>query len=1057
MAESSNETPVPRSAVKTSLRIAFMEFLKKSNEHKLFKLTQFYRDRLEQAIEEEVKSIALLLKEQQQISKQELLKVEEERNKAHSSKLLVTLVMEKGSVPRRVMWESILKTKYRFPKLENMLTDILSMGTDIQDLMKLIRGCTEIPSHLKGVQQKHKEKLCKQTEKLRMNKIGENDGVKDFQLDDRYADLTVISGKRKRKHVEHELLSRDQEHEAWHENQAERIPTDKLFWSSFVQGKRSVAVSGDPGIGKTTMVQKIVHDWATEKIYQNFQFVFSFKFRELNDTNCKINLRELILDQYPYFGSILQEIWKHPELLLFIFDGLDEYKVKIDFADNRRNTEPKHKCDDPETWCEVSDIVYALIQRKLLPGCSVLLTSRPTTLYLLERAEIDLWAEIRGFAHAERKQYFNRFFERQAVAAAVFKHVKENKILYSMSFNPSYCWILGQTLGPFFINSVKLQQIPQTITELYSYHIYNILENHSNVQKPRDTLLKIGELAFAGVSERKIMFRTGDLIMHQLQPSQFVSGFLMELFDSDDSVPNIVYEFTHLTVQEFIAALAQFLNAGPGDIREFFEEARKVEDGRYDLFLRFLVGLSSRKRQPLEKYLGPFPIEVTYQVIDWIKVEIQKRIANTWTKAGKTSLLNMFHYLFECQNKPLVESTVGSVKTLKFNGLQMNPIDCAVLSNVIGFCDTMNDIDLQNCSIQCDGLRWLESGLHKCRVLRLWNNKLGDSGVELLSVALREPTCKIEELQLGANNLTASCATDLASALSENQSLLELDLTENKLGDSGIQNLCVVLRNPACKIKKLSMKANGLTAACIKDLSSALSINQSLTTLSLGSNPLGDAGVRQLPKGLCRMEELELDDTSLSACCTEDLASAVSTYQSLRALNLSKNDLGDSGIKIVSAALRTSNQQLEELRLWEVGLTASCARDVASVMISISSSLMFLELGGNKLGDRGMKILCEAMKRNQYPQLKQLRFWKNELTDSCVSDLYSALRAIRSVWMLNLKSNNFTDQSVQTFRNLVQDCRGLRNLDLDDNKFSSNGRERLLSLQGYRNGMKVFV
>lgn len=118
---------------------------------------------------------------------------------------------------------------------------------------------------------------------------------------------------------------------------------------------------------------------------------------------------------------------------------------------------------------------------------------------------------------------------------------------------------------------------------------------------------------------------------------------------------------------------------------------------------------------------------------------------------------------------------------------------------------------------------------------------------------------------------------------------------------------------------------------------------------------------------------------------------------------------------------------------------------------------MFLELGGNKLGDRGMKILCEAMKMNQYPQLKQLQFWKNELTDSCVSDLYSALRAVWSVWMLNLKSNNFTDQSVQTFRNLVQECRVLRNLDLDDNKFSSNGRERLLSLQGYRNGIKVFV
>ncbi|XP_078276899.1 NACHT, LRR and PYD domains-containing protein 3-like isoform X2 [Rhinoraja longicauda] len=1057
MAEDSNETLVSRSAVNTNLRIALMEILATCDDYKLFRLTQFYRDRLEQAIEGEVKSIGMRLKEQQHFNDQELSKVIEEENKAHSSKLLVTLVMEKGSSTRRAMWESFMKTNNRLPKLENMLTDIQKLGTDPEEFMKLIRGCAEVPSHLKDVQQKHKEELYKQTEKLSMNMIQAKEGVKVFHLEDRYADLTVISGKRKLKHVKHELLERGLEHEEWHESQTERIPTNKLFCSSFAQRKKSVAVSGDPGIGKTTMVQKIVHDWAKEKIYQNFQFVFSFKFRELNEINCTINLRELILDQYPYFGNILKEIWKNPELLLFIFDGLDEYKDRIDFADNQRNIEPKHMCNDPECWCEVSDIVYALIQRKLLPGCSVLLTSRPTALYLLESAEIDLWAEIRGFAHEERKQYFNRFFEKQAVATAVFKHVKENKILYSMSFNPAYCWILGQTLGPFFRKNVKLQRIPRTITELYSYHIYNILKNHSSkVQKPRDILLKIGELAFAGVSERKIMFRNGDLIMHHLQPSQFLSGFLMELFDRDDSVQNIVYAFTHLTVQEFVAALAQFLKAGPGDIRKHFEEAHKVEDGRYDLFLRFLVGLSSRSFQPLNEYLESFPIETSHQVIDWIKVEVQKRIANTETKAGKTSLLNMFHYLFECQNKPLVQSTVGLVKTLKLNGLQMNPIDCAVLSNVIGFCDTMNDIDLQNCSIQCDGLRWLESGLHKCIVLRLWNNKLGDSGVKLLSVALREPTCKIEELQLGANNLTASCTEDLASALSGNQSLLVLDLNNNQLGDSGIKNLSVVLMKPACKIKKLSMRANGLTAACVKDLSSALSINQSLTTLSLGINMLGDAGVRQLAKALCRMEKLELDDNNLSACCTEDFASAVCTYQSLRALNLSKNDLGDSGIKIVSAALRKSDQQLEQLQLWSVGLTASCAEDVASV-IRISSSLMVLDLGGNKLGDLGMKILCDAMKANQYSKIKKLQFWKNELTDSCAVDLACALLKVQSVQKLNLKSNNFTDQSVEIFRNLIQGCKCLTNLDLDDNKFSFRGQEKLQSLQEHRRGMKVIV
>ncbi|XP_051890410.1 NACHT, LRR and PYD domains-containing protein 3-like [Pristis pectinata] len=1063
MAEGSNEDQDPRSEMDTDLRCAFEELLANGDDYGLFRLTRFYRDKLEEAIEEEVESISWQLKEQKLFSEQEHVKVVEKGNQVHSSKLLLTLVMEKGSSARRVMWESFLKTNLRLPKLEKVLKEIQELRTDPEDYMKIIHGFTGAPSELKDIQQKHKEALRKETEELKMNMIQAKEAVKIFQLVDRYAKLTVISSIRDWKLVEHELLARGQEHEEWREKQLQTdvdiIQTDKLFCSSFCQSEHrsgsSAAVSGVPGIGKTTMVQKIVHDWATDKIYHQFQFVFSFKFRELNDINCRVNLRELILIHYPYFGTLLKEVWKNPEQILFIFDGLDEYKFKINFADNRRNTEPKHMCTDPECWCEVSDIVYALIQRKLLPGCSVLLTSRPTALHLLESAEISIWAEILGFAHEERREYFNRFFKDQTVAAAVFKHVEENQILYTMSFNPSYCWILGQTLGPFFIKKGRnLQRIPKTITELYSYYIYNILKNHTcKLEEPRDILLRIGEMAFAGVSEKNIMFRNGDLIKYDLKPSHFLSGFVMELLEKDDSVQNVVYAFTHLTIQEFVAALARFLTADRGDIWKLLKEAHKEEDGRYELFLRFVVGLSSRSCQPLEEFLGPFPVETSHEVIDWIKREVDKRFENTGSRAAKRSLLNMFHYLFESQNLPLAQSTVGSVKMLKLGGLQMNPIDCAVLANVVGLCETINDLDLQNCSIQSDGLWWLRPGLHKCVVLRLWNNKLGDSGVKLLSAALKERTCKIQELHLGANDLTVSCTEDLASALSENRSLLVLELNNNKLGDSGMKNLSVVLRKPGCKIRKLSLKANGLSASCVEDLSSALCINQSLTALSLGSNKLGDAGVKQLPKDLWNMEELELDDNNLSDCCTKDLASTVSTYQSLRALNLSRNELGDSGMKTLSAALRKPGQNLEELRLWTVGLSASCAHDVASVL-SKSCSLTLLDIGGNELGDVGMKLLCEGLRNSK---IRKLQLWKNDLSDSCTDDLFDALCVVQSLQILNLKSNNFTDQSVSTFRKLIQHCRNLKRIDLSENKFSSAGQDQLLSLRRCRSGMNVIV
>ncbi|XP_072109319.1 NACHT, LRR and PYD domains-containing protein 3-like isoform X1 [Mobula birostris] len=1064
MAEGSNENQDPGSAVDTALRCTFKEVLENCNDYSLFKLTQFYRGRLEPAIEREVKSISLLLKEQQHFSAQEHRLLVEHDNQTHSSKLLLTLVMEKGSAARRVMWEAFLKTT-RLPKLETILKEIQEFGTNPDDYFKNFRDFAEVPSELKDVQKQHMEKLRKQTEQLRMNPIQGKEGPKVCQLVDRYAELTVIPCIRDWKLVEHELLAKGQEHEEWRERQLQDnldiIGMDKLFCSSYSRSKyntgSSSAVSGIPGIGKTTMVQKIIYDWSTEKIYPKFKFVFSFKFRELNDINCRITLRELILIQYPYLENVLSEIWKIPEQILFLFDGLDEYKFKIDFADSRRETDPKYMCKDPEWWCEVADIVYALIQRKLLPGCSVLLTSRPTALNLLQSAKIDVWAEILGFSREERKEYFNRYFEDQTVAAAVFKHIQENQILYTMSFNPSYCWILGQTLGPIFIKRGNdLQQIPKTITELYSYHIYNILKNHSNnLEKPRDVLLRIGKMAFTGVSEKNIMFRNEDLVEYDLRPSQVLSGFVIELLERDDSVQNVVYAFTHLTVQEFVAALAQFLTADRGDFKRLCKEAHQEEDGRYELFLRFFVGLSSKSYQPLKEFLGQFPHEITCEVIDWIKMEIEKRFKTTGSKADKRNLLNMFYYLFESQNVPLTKSTVGSVKTLKFSGLQMNPIDCAVLSNVIGFCDTIKDLDLQNCAIQCDGLQWLKPGLQKCVVLRLWNNKLGDSGVKLLSVVLKNRQCKIKELQLGANDLTASCIEDLAAALSENRSLLVLELSNNKLGNSGIKYLSVALKNPGCKIKKLSLKANGLTAACVEDLFSALSINQSLTTVSLGSNKLGDAGVHQLPKCLRNVEELELDDNNLSACCTEDLASTLSTYQSLRALNLSNNNLGDSGMKRLFAALTKVNQNLEELRLWTVGLTVSCAPDLTS-MLRKSCSLTVLDLGGNELGDKGMELLCEGL-MNWDSKLQKLKFWKNNLTDLCTKHLVRALYAVQSLQKLDLRSNSFTDESVEPFRTLIMKCGNLNMIDLDENNFSSRGQEQLLSLRKCRYGMKVIV
>ncbi|XP_059815192.1 NACHT, LRR and PYD domains-containing protein 3-like isoform X2 [Hypanus sabinus] len=868
---SSEKVPVTSTSGKdTDLRV-ITELLASWDNSQLLRLMDFYRDSLEQVIEGRVHGVSLALTAENQFSGEEHRKISDLADKgerADSSKLLLSLVMEKGSRARRVMWETFVKMRIGVPDLDKILKEIQIYGCDsshrpipAQLLLKVLRA-------LKDVQQIHKETLRAQTETLRVNTILMREKVKVFQLVDRYAELTVISTVRDRLMVEHELLARGRDHEEWREKHLrghlEKLQMDQLFQSSFSQtnskSAMSAAVAGVQGIGKTTMVQKIVYDWAAGKIYQQFQFVFSFKFRDLNSINCRINLRELVLDQYPYFGNFLRKVWKNPEGLLFILDGLDEFKHRIDFADSRRDTEPKHQCPDPEWWCEVSDIVYSLIQGKLLPGCSVLVTTRPTALHLLEKAKISVWAEILGFVGEERKEYFIRHFEDQTVAEAVFKHVVENEILYTMSYNPSYCWILALTLGPFFTQRVRdLHRVPKTITQLYSYYIYNILKNHGReIENPHDVLLRVGQMAFRGVYERKIVFTGGDLISYNLQPSQFLSGFLMELLERDDSARSVVYTFPHLTIQEFVAAVAQFLNPHPGDILKFLTGAHNTTDGRFEVFLRFVAGLSNpMTARGLEEFLGPFPHQTTCRVIDWVKEEVKRQSGNTWSEAGKRSLLNTLHYLFESQNRPLAQAALGSVKTLSFSGMTLTPIDCAVLSHVIGLCDTIKHLDLGNCHIQCEGIQRLGPGLHKCQELRLGRNEQGDSGVKLVSAALRNPECKIQKLWLRDVGLTDSGAEDLVSALSTNPSLTELILSGNKLGDSGVKLVSGALRNPECKIQKLGLERVGLTDSGAEDLVSALSTNPSLTWLNLRSNSLTDRSVPALRRLILTLPSLE--------------------------------------------------------------------------------------------------------------------------------------------------------------------------------------------------------
>ncbi|XP_072893296.1 uncharacterized protein [Hemitrygon akajei] len=226
----------------TDLNSAISAFLSNCEDHQLFRLTRFYMERLEQAIEEGVEGVSFMLMGEDHFTGPQyhnVTELAEKGNRAGASKLLLDLVMEKGSGARRVMWESFVKLHHHLPKLSRILDEIRERGDGQFAYMDTERGLLDVPTHLSDVQQKHKETLRIQTETLRVNTILMREKVKVFQLDDRYAELTVISTVRDRRLVEHELLARGRHHEEWREKHLradlEKFRTDQLLNRSFVQ------------------------------------------------------------------------------------------------------------------------------------------------------------------------------------------------------------------------------------------------------------------------------------------------------------------------------------------------------------------------------------------------------------------------------------------------------------------------------------------------------------------------------------------------------------------------------------------------------------------------------------------------------------------------------------------------------------------------------------------------------------------------------------------------------------------------------------------------------
>uniref|UniRef100_A0A8C6U640 NACHT domain-containing protein n=1 Tax=Neogobius melanostomus TaxID=47308 RepID=A0A8C6U640_9GOBI len=636
---------------------------------------------------------------------------------------------------------------------------------------------------------------------------------------------------------------------------------------------RTVLTKGVAGIGKTLLTQKFSLDWAEGKANQDIQLLFPFTFRELNVLRDRqFSLMELL----HHFFSEAKGVCSLEHLkVLFILDGLDECRLPLDFSRTRVLTEPTESAS-------VEELLVNLIRGSLLPSARLWITTRPAAANQIPSECVSMVTEVQGFTDPQKEEYFRKRFRDEQQATAVISHIKKSLSLYIMCHMPVFCWILS---------SEKSCLIPS-----------HRCTSTSSWSRPKSKAL--GKLAFEQLLKGNLIFYESDLSECGLDAAEIArySGVFTQVFREEPGLyQDKVYCFIHLSVQEFLAALhvhQTFFSSGVNLLstqrrrrrslseaafyRSAVDRALESPNGHLDLFLRFLLGLSLPTNQSLlpvlltQRKSSP---EMNQKTIEYIK----ERIGEGLSTEGS---FNLFHCLNELNDHTLVEQIQTNITEGRLS--DMTPALWSALVFILLSSDTELEVfdlrkysasptaflkllyynvlyfSLSDCSLSESSCGQLASVLgsefSSLRNLDLSDNRLRDTGVEVLCSGLMSVNCRLETLRLVSCSLSQSCCGPLASVLcSESSSLRYLDLSYNKLLDSGVEQLCEGMKSAPCRLETLILRDCRLSEKCCGPLSTVLS-STSLTLLDLSINDLRDSGVELLCSGLksatCRLQTL---------------------------------------------------------------------------------------------------------------------------------------------------------------------------------------------------------
>uniref|UniRef100_A0A8C0K0V1 NLR family CARD domain containing 5 n=1 Tax=Canis lupus dingo TaxID=286419 RepID=A0A8C0K0V1_CANLU len=792
-----------------------------------------------------------------------------------------------------------------------------------------------------------------------------------------------------------------------------------LFSTRADKGPRVTVLLGKAGMGKTTLAHRLCQRWAAGQL-DRFQALFLFEFRQLNLITSSVTLPQLLFDLYlsPEAGpdSVFQYLEEHAGGVLLIFDGLDQA------LHSHSSTEP----EGPEAPSPALALFSGLCRGTILPGCWVLATSRPGKLpdcLPTEAATVHMW----GFDRPRVEEYVGRFFSDQEWQEAALAELRENRHLQSMCAVPALCQVTCLCLHHLLPGNSPGQSaaLLPTVTQNYVQMVSTLSPRG---YLPPESLLGLSEMALRGLETGKVIFSVGDI-----SPPMVAFGAALGLLTSfcictGPGHQGIGYAFTHLSLQEFFAAL--YLMASPKVDKNVLARhvtlnsrwvlRTKARLGLLDHLPTFLAGLASCACRP-------FLSHVAQQDEMWVS-DKQAAVMLALRKLAIRRLTGpkvvaLCHCVGETQEPELASLMAQSLPShLSFHNFPLTYTDLSALTNILRHRNASIHLDFEGCPLEPHCPEAL-AGCKQIENLSFKSRKCGDAFAEALSKSL--PTMEsLKKLGLAGCKITARGISHLMQALLISRKTCCFQ--DNQLKDRAVLNIVEVLPSLP-RLQKLDLSRSNVSVSTLLCLTKVavtcptvkmLQVSQGGTLwvqrlrgdptlaaqdirplcLSLSGNQLDDEGCRLMAEAASQLHitrNLDLSNNGLSVDRVHCMLSAVNTCQNLAELHirLSACVPGGGGHSYLCS---------EELcfllrRLTHCGLQAKHLEQLCRALGG-SCHHSHLDLSGNALGDEGVAQLAQLLPG--LGALQSLNLSENGLSLDTVFILIQCFSTLQ--WLLHL-------------------------------------------------------